>query len=314
MDRNDSGWKTGDRPSAKDSDRQVRSFLYRRLSPVRAISSDKVALIAAGVLLFVAIIALLAPVVAPHDPAEQNLSMRLQPPVFSGGTLTHSLGTDQLGRDTLSRIVFASRISLLVALSVVVITLIIGSTLGVIAGYFGGKLDQLIMATTDTIIAFPSLLMVMAIAAFMGPGLTTIIAALSVRFWTTYARITRGAVMSMKQTDFMMAARVVGGTEAHTIRFHVIPNIVSPLATLIPLELGRIMLVEASVSFLGLGVQPPTTSWGVLVADGRDFITSAWWLITFPGIALFLTILNTNLLGSWMRLVTDPLHRGRTGI
>lgn len=278
----------------------------------RLVLGDKVALFSLGFLLAVGVIAALGPLIAPHDPTQQDLRDRLLPPAFiTGGSPEHLLGTDQLGRDTLSRVIVASRVSVAVALSVVAITLIVGAALGVIAGYFGGKLDSLIMGTTDVIISFPGLLMVMSVAAFMGPGLGTIVAALSVRFWTTYARICRATVVSLKQTDFILAARITGGTQGHAIRFHILPNIVSPLATLIPLELGRIMLAEASVSFLGLGIQAPDTSWGVLVAEGRDFIATAWWLITFPGLALFLTILNSNMLGTWFRMVTDPIHRGR---
>jgi peptide/nickel transport system permease protein len=220
--------------------------------------------------------------VAPHSPTDQDLALRLRPPAWlEGGTSAHLLGTDQLGRDNLSRIIFASRVSLSVALAVVAITLVIGTALGVAAGYFGGKLDHVIMAATDVLMAFPGLLLVMALAALMGPGLGTIIAALSVRFWTTYTRISRGMVLSLKETDFMMAAWVVGGTRAWNVRSHLVPNLISPLATLIPLELGRVMLSEAAVSFLGLGIQPPSASWGILVADGRGFISTAWWLITF---------------------------------
>lgn len=278
----------------------------------RLLLRDRVAIVSLVFLLGVFAMAVAAPIIAPHDPAQQDLRARLVPPAWiEGGAASHLLGTDELGRDVLSRIIFASRVSLTVALSVVGITLVIGTLLGIVAGYFRGRVDHVIMGVTDTVMAFPGLLMILTVAAFMGPGLLTIIAALSVRFWTTYARISRGAVLALRETDFMVSAKVIGGSERHLIKSHLVPNMLSPLATLIPLELGRVMLAEASVSFLGLGVQPPMTSWGILVAEGRGFLASAWWLITFPGLLLFLTILNTNMLGSWLRLVTDPIHRGR---
>ncbi len=273
---------------------------------------DKLAVVSALFILIIVFAAVFAPLVAPHDPAQQDLLARLLPPAWSdGGSASHLLGTDQLGRDTLSRIIYASRISLLVASIVVAVTIVVGTLLGLAAGYFGGRIDNWIMSVTDAFMAFPGLLLIMSVAAFMGPGLLTIIAALSVRFWTTYARIARGAVLALRETDFMLAAKVVGGSEIHRILRHLLPNIFTPLVTLIPLELGRVMLAEASVSFLGLGVQAPVTSWGLLVAEGRDFISSAWWLITFPGLVLFLTILATNLLGNWLLMSSDPIHRER---
>ncbi|MBI4199788.1 MAG: ABC transporter permease [Chloroflexi bacterium] len=285
-------------------------YEYRRLG--RLLLRDKVALLALLILLAVVVIAIFAPAVAPDEPDRQDLDQRLLPPAWTtAGTAQHLLGTDALGRDNLSRVIFASRVSLAVGGSVIGITLVIGTTLGLLSGYFRGKLDDLVMAITDSIMAFPGLLMILAVAALMGPGLTTIIAALSVRFWTTYARVTRGLVMSIREEEYITAARALGGSELRSVWVHVIPNILSPLMALIPLELGRVMLAEASVSFLGLGVQSPMTSWGMLVAEGRDYISRAWWLITFAGLALFMTILASNMLGSWLRLSTDPMHRRR---
>lgn len=298
----------------------IRSVVTGRPRPVgpatlswlaRSLRRDVFALVALVVLVIVVAVALLAPYIAPLDPLEQDLANRLLPPGAADANVAHVLGTDRLGRDTLSRVIVASRVSLLVALSVVVITLVIGCFLGIAAGWSGGKVDHLIMSVTDTVIAFPGLLMILSVSAFLGPGLGTIIAALSIRFWTTYARMTRGMVLQLRETDFVTAARALGATEPHSIRTHVIPNMLSPLATLVPLELGRVMLAEAGVSFLGLGVQSPMVSWGLLVADGRQNIQTAWWLITFPGLALFITILSSNMLGSWLRLATDPIHRGR---
>lgn len=281
---------------------------------LRLLLRDKIATIAALFLLGITGVAIFAQYVAPHDPLLQAIPDRLQPPAWvEGGSPGHILGSDQLGRDTLSRVIYASQISMFVGWVVVAITLIVGTTLGILAGLFGGWLDHAIMGTTDVLMAFPGLLMIMTVSAVMGPGLETVIIALSVRFWTSYARVTRGLVLALKEADFMVAAQVVGGTRRHVIRRHLLPNILSPLATLMPLEVGKVMLAEAGISFLGLGIQPPVSSWGLLVSEGRNFISSAWWLITFPGLALFATILSTNIVGNWLRLATDPIHRGRLG-
>ena len=278
----------------------------------RLLARDTMALAAAVCLVLVVLMAIFAPAIAPYEPAEQHLTSVLQPPAWQeGGSSEFLLGTDQLGRDNLSRIIFASRVSLLVALAVVAITLVIGTLVGLVTGVVGGRVDSVMMAVTDAMMAFPGLLMIMGVAAVLGGGVGTIIVALSVRYWTTYARVVRGIVISLKEMDFLRAARVVGGTSGHAMRTHMLPNLFSPLAALIPLELGRTMLAEASVSFLGFGVQPPTTSWGLLVANGRDFVSSAPWLVIYPGLVLFITIVSANMFGSWLRLAIDPFQRGR---
>ncbi len=308
--------------SQRVSSRPSRDALANRVSRARQrfsgasrlrhlVVSDRVAFIALLLLAFVGTIASVGPIVAPHDPAQQNLRERLLPPSWvESGNASHVLGTDSLGRDNLSRIIVASRTSVVVALSVVAITLLIGTALGLIAGFIGGRWDHGIMLVTDTIMAFPGLLLIMTIAAVLGSGMITIIVALSVRYWTTYTRITRAHVLSLRETEFILASAVTGGTKFHVVAKHLLPNIVSPLVALVPLGLAQVMLAEASVSFLGFGVQPPTTSWGRLVAEGREYIRSAWWLITFPGLILFATILSANMLGSFLRLATDPIHRG----
>ena len=280
----------------------------------RLIVHDKVALAAVLFLLAIVVMALLAPVLAPFDPTDQHLRDVLRPPAWQErGSPQYLLGTDGLGRDNLSRIIYASRVSLLVALAVVAITLVIGTLIGLMAGVLRGRVDQGFMAVTDAVMAFPGLLMIIAVVAVLGGGLTTIIIALSLRFWTTYARVVRGMVISLRESDFVLAAQVLGGSQWHAMRTHMLPNIISPLAALIPLELGRTMLAEASVSFLGFGVQPPITSWGLLVGGARNYIAAAPWLIVYPGLALFLTIMSANVFGSWLRLASDPIHRGRMG-
>lgn len=293
---------------------EVIASPFARVPLGRLLVRDKVALAAALFLVAVVVMALLAPVLAPFDPAEQHLRDVLQPPIWhERGKAEYLLGTDGLGRDNLSRIIYAARVSLLVALSVVAITLVVGTLIGLMTGVLRGRVDQTFMAVTDAVMAFPGLLMIMAVVAVLGGGLTTIIIALSLRFWTTYARVVRGMVISLRETDFVLAGQVLGGTQWHAMRTHMLPNILSPLAALIPLELGRTMLAEASVSFLGFGVQPPTTSWGLLVGGARNYIAAAPWLIVYPGLALFLTILSANVFGSWLRLAADPIHRGRMG-
>lgn len=293
---------------------EVIASPFARVPLGRLLVRDKVALAAALFLVAVVVMALLAPVLAPFDPAEQHLRDVLRPPIWhERGKAEYLLGTDGLGRDNLSRIIYAARVSLLVALSVVAITLVVGTLIGLMTGVLRGRVDQAFMAVTDAVMAFPGLLMIMAVVAVLGGGLTTIIIALSLRFWTTYARVVRGMVISLRENDFVLAAQVLGGSQWHAMRTHMLPNIVSPLAALIPLELGRTMLAEASVSFLGFGVQPPTTSWGLLVGGARNYIAAAPWLIVYPGLALFLTILSANVFGSWLRLAADPIHRGRMG-
>lgn len=286
-----------------------------RLPIGRLLVRDKVALTAALFLGAVILMALFATFLAPFDPTEQHLAHVLRPPAWQErGLPQYLLGTDGLGRDNLSMIIHASRVSLMVALAVVAITLVIGTLIGLMTGVLGGRVDQGFMAVTDAVMAFPGLLMIMAVAAVLGGGLTTIIIALSVRYWTTYARVVRGMVISLREADFVLASQVLGGSQWHAMRAHMVPNIVSPLAALIPLELGRTMLAEASVSFLGFGVQPPITSWGLLVSGARNYIAAAPWLIVYPGLALFLTILSANVFGSWLRLASDPIHRGRMGV
>lgn len=276
---------------------------------------DKYALLAGIVLLVVVVAAVGAPVLAPHDPTAQNLLRRLTPPAWDqGGDWTYPLGTDHLGRDVLSRIITSSRISLLVGLAVVLISMAVGVTLGLVGGFFRGRVDEVVQAILDVIMAFPGILLVMAIAAMMGAGLSTVIVALSVRSWTTFARISRGLTMSVREMEYVDAARAMGCTNSRCIFVHVLPNVVSPVITVATLEAGQIILAESAISFLGLGIAPPLSSWGLMVSEGRNYLRSAWWVATLPGLALFITILAMNVLSSFMRLATDPLQRGAMGM
>jgi peptide/nickel transport system permease protein len=272
--------------------------------------ADKAGFFGVAFLALLLICAIFAPLVAPHDPAAQSLSNRLRPPVWSeGGSWDHVLGTDYLGRDLLSRIIYGSRISLLVGASVVALAGVFGVVMGLVSGYRGGRTDRLIMGFVDTQVAFPGLLLALIILAVVGPSVGALVIVLSLNGWMVYARVTRGVVLSVKELPYVEAAEIVGCRSRRVVFRHILPNLTSSLATLGVLEFARIVLAEAALSFLGLGIQPPQTSWGLDVAGGRDYIFSAWWLVTFPGIAIALTVLAINLVASWLRVVTDPQER-----
>jgi len=265
-----------------------------------------------GVVLIGALIfmALAAPLIAPHDPAIQDLRARLSPPAWSQkGTWDHVLGTDHLGRDVLSRVIYGSRVSLLVGTAVVLVAGTFGVVMGLLAGYRGGRTDSFVMRWIDTQVAFPGLLLALIILAAIGPSMTTVIIVLALNGWMVYGRITRGAVLSVRQTPYVEAAEILGCKGKRVIFRHILPNLTSPLLTLAILEFARIILAEAALSFLGLGIQPPATSWGLDVANGKDYLFRAWWLVTMPGIAIAATVLAINLVASWMRLISDPQER-----
>jgi ABC-type dipeptide/oligopeptide/nickel transport system permease subunit len=257
-----------------------------------------------------ALMAAVAPWIAPHAPTVQDLRARLAPPVWEdGGSWKHILGTDHLGRDVLSRVIHGSRISLTVGTAVVLIAGTFGVVLGLIAGYRGGRTDSFIMRWIDTQVAFPGLLIALIILAVIGPSLLTVILVLSLNGWMVYGRLTRGAVLSVRQAAYVEAAEMVGCSPARVVFRHILPNLTSPLLTLAILEFARIVLAEAALSFLGMGIQPPATSWGLDVATGKNYMFRAWWLVTFPGVAISVTVLAINLVASWMRLISDPQER-----
>jgi peptide/nickel transport system permease protein len=264
-----------------------------------------VALVAALLLMAVA-----APLIAPYSPTAQDLRSRLVPPVWEeSGSWKHILGTDHLGRDLLSRVIHGSRVSLAVGMAVVLIAGTMGVVLGLIAGYRGGRTDSFIMRWIDTQVAFPGLLIALIILAVIGPSMLTVILVLSFNGWMVYGRMTRGAVLSVRQTAYVEAAELVGCSATRVVFRHILPNLTSPLLTLAVLEFARIVLAEAALSFLGMGIQPPATSWGLDVATGKNYMFRAWWLVTFPGAAISVTVLAINLVASWMRLVSDPQER-----
>jgi len=255
----------------------------------------------------VLVMSLLAPQIAPHDPNEQTIDERLRPPAFqSGGTWTYPLGTDGLGRDLLSRIIYGSRISLLVGFVAVTISGALGTAAGLLSGYYGGVLDALTMRLLDVQLAIPFLVLSLMIVAVFGGGLLKIILVLGLTGWVFYARVVRGEVLALRAREFVESARAVGASPARILFRHVLPNVIHSAIVISTLEVGSMILAEASLSFLGLGVQPPTPSWGGMVADGRDYLATAWWVATMPGIAIILTVLGATLLGDWLRDIFDP--------
>jgi len=274
--------------------------------------NDRVALAGViGIAVFV-VLAAGAPAIAPHDPTQQNLRDRLMPPVwFEGGSPDHLLGTDQLGRDLLSRTIFGARTSMVLGLLVVAITATFGTVMGLISGYYGGRIDNVIMRWVDIQTAFPGLLVAITIIAMIGPSLRNLAIVLIINGWMIFARIVRGLTLSLREEVFVKAARVIGSGDRRIIIVHILPNLISPILTIIVMEMARIILAEAALSFLGLGIQPPASSWGLILAQGRDYLVNAWWLVTFPGVAIALTVLFINMLAGWLRSVSDPQQRHR---
>jgi peptide/nickel transport system permease protein len=247
---------------------------------------------------------------APYDPEEMVLADRLTPPFFmSGGSLDHLLGTDKIGRDILSRIIFGTRVSLSVSVVVILIGSVIGTTLGMVAGYRGGRTEAVLMRVTDASLAFPALLIALLLAAALGPSFFTVILALSALGWAPYARMIRGEVVKLRQEQFVVQARNIGSSPTRIIMTHLFPNIANTLVVLMTMSVGLVILIEASLSFLGAGIPPPTPSWGSMVADGRELFERAWWISFFPGLAIGLVVLSGNFLGDWLRDRLDPKMR-----
>lgn len=270
------------------------------------------ALLAALLLAAILLAALLAPWVSPHDPLEQNIQQSLLPPAWMlGGNAEWPLGTDRLGRDILSRTIYGARISLAVGATAVTIALLVGVALGMLAGYFGGLTEDVIMRLADIQLAIPYILLAFALAAAIGPSLTTVIVVLGGTRWVSYARISRGEVLSLKERDFVQAAVSLGATHRRIMVRHILPNLLSPILVLATVELSLVIIAESALSFLGMGVQPPTPTWGGMLAIGRDYLATAWWLSTFPGLALMLTVLTVNVLGDWLRDTLDPRLKQR---
>jgi len=251
--------------------------------------------------------AVLAPQIAPWDPARQMLLKRLRPPMWEArGLREHPLGTDHLGRDILSRILYGGRISLGVGLSAVTLSCLIGVTLGLLAGFHGGRTDALIMRVVDVFLAIPYILLAMGVVFALGPSLLNVILVMAMTRWVQFARIVRADVLSIREREFVSGARARGNRSTRLLLRHVLPNALTPIIVVATLELAFMIIYESALSFLGLGIQPPTPTWGWMLSDGRNYVATAWWLATFPGLAIMLTVLAVNLLGDWLRDTLDP--------
>ena len=267
---------------------------------------SRLAVLGAAIVLALVVVAIFAPWIAPYSPTRINLRERLQPP--SG---KHLFGTDDAGRDILSRVIYGSRVTLRICVLVVGLTLVIGTLLGLVSGFFGGWVDELVMRVSDVFLAFPALILAMAIAAALGPSLENAIVAMVAIWWPRYARVTRGQVLSIREIDFVAAARAAGASSFRIMLRHILPNCISPVVVQATLDLGEVVLTAATLSFIGFGAQPPTPEWGAMVSVGRNFLRDYWWYTTFPGLAILITVMGFNLLGDAVRDILDPrLRRG----
>jgi peptide/nickel transport system permease protein len=264
-------------------------------------------LIGASLVLLLVLVAVFGPLLDLPDPVRTNLRARMVAPTIGwSGLGAHPLGTDQLGRDILSRIVAGSRVTLMVAGAAVVLGGVLGTLLGLVAGFFGGWVDRILMRLVDIQLAIPLMLLALMVVAAAGPSLQNLIGVLALVSWVRYARIVRSQVLAVREREFVQSARAIGASSTRIILRHILPNVLTPAVVVATLELARVIVLEAGLSFLGLGVQPPSPSWGRMLAEGRTYISSAWWIITFPGLALMLTVLSVNLLGDWLRDYLDP--------
>jgi peptide/nickel transport system permease protein len=255
------------------------------------------------IVLVLTALALLAPALPLPSPTGSELTARLQAPDFAGG---HPFGTDQLGRDLLSRVTWGARISLAVGFTTVFLAGGIGVLMGLVAGYFGGWVDNVIMRLVDVLLAFPFLVLAIALVAVLRPSLLTVIVVLSLWGWLAYARLTRGVTLSLREKEFVEAARVVGAPDRRILLRHILPNILPSVLVLATFQVAQMMVAESALSFLGLGIPPPTPSWGSIIGEGRQYVSSAWWLTTLPGLVLTLCVLGVGFIGDWLRDLLDP--------
>jgi peptide/nickel transport system permease protein len=275
---------------------------------LRRLAARRTALFGLAVVAIVVLMATAAPLLTPFDPIEQDLGdLRLKAPGFRDAAgRVHPLGTDHLGRDLLARVIYGARPALLVGFAAVAISGMIGMAAGLVSGYFGGRVDDALMRLADIQLAFPFILLAIAVIGVLGPSLATIIVVIGVSSWVVYARIVRSAVLSLREREFVQAALALGSGDARVLVRHILPNALTPWLVVATLDMARVIVIESALSFLGLGVQPPTPTWGGMLADGRVYISTAWWLATFPGLAILVTVLGINLFGDGLRDTLDP--------
>jgi len=278
---------------------------------LRARRTARLAMAGFAFVLLLGAVAMAAPWLAPHDPTRQSLRDRLAPPTLEAPDgRARLLGTDHLGRDVLSRVIYGARVSLVVGLSAVVVGGALGATLGIAAGFRGGFADSVIMTLADAQLAFPFILLAIGIIAVLGPSFPTLIVVIGLSGWVSYARILRSQVLVLRSREFVDAIHALGGSVARVIARHILPNVLSSLVVIATLELARAIVLEATLSFLGLGIQPPTPSWGGMIHEGREYLDTAWWISTFPGVVLMLASLVVSRTGDWLRDLLDPTLRG----
>lgn len=275
---------------------------------LRRLVRDRLALFAATILVLTMGIAAFGPHFVRSAGTRVQLSNRFLPPVWDGGSWDHILGADALGRDVAARLILGARVSLIVGFGVVIIAGTIGTLLGLIAGYRGGWVDTIVMRLVDAQLAFPGLVLIIAVVGALGPSITVMIIVLSAYAWMIFARLSRGIAVQLKAGGYVRAAQLIGCSGWRVVTRHLLPAVAGPILTQSMLELGRIMLAEASLSYLGLGVQPPDVSWGLMVAENRPYLTAAWWTVTLPGFALAICVLTNNLLAGWIRVEMDPMQ------
>lgn len=281
-----------------------------RRETLRHLGRSRAALLSLIFLVFLAMVAIFAPLLAPQDPSRVSILTTLKPPMwFEEGDPKYILGTDSLGRDVLSQLIYGARVSLLVGLTVVAIGGTLGTVLGLIGGYYGGLLDDVIMRVADIQLAFPFILLAITFLAALGPGLENLIVVLAVGSWMNYARVMRSQVLSLREKEFIEASHALGIGDARILFRHLLPNAITPIIVIASFSVASTIIAEASLSFLGLGVKPSTPTWGAMLANGREYITDAWWLVVTPGVAIMLTVLSINILGDWLRDRLDPRLR-----
>lgn len=278
-----------------------------RYTPFGRFLREPAAVFGGVVMCLLVIAAVGAPLLAPHDPALTDLRARNTPPAWeAGGSTRHLLGTDPVGRDLLSRIIYGARVSLSISLVVTVLAAALGVFLGLLAGYYGGWLDQVLMRIADLFLAFPFILLAITIIAVLGAGVTNLIVVFVVAGWVTYARLVRGQVLSVKQAQYIEAVRVAGARDSRVLVRHILPNVIAPVIVLATLQIGNVVLAESALSFLGLGVNPSIPTWGTMINEGRLYVYNAWWVITFPGLTILVAVLGINMFGDWLRDILDP--------
>jgi peptide/nickel transport system permease protein len=290
---------------------RARGQSESRLGAVRrGLRRNPTIVIGGALLLLLVLSAILAPVLAPSNPTQAGFSTRVRPPAILGNPSGFLLGSDNLGRDVLSRLLYGGQLSLSLAAASVVLSALIGVALGLVSGYAGGRVDDAIMRIVDVQLAFPVILLAIAVVAVIGTSMAALLGVLALSGWVIYARTVRAHVLSLKEQEYISAARALGAGDVRIVLRHVLPNTMAPIIVVATVQLATMLLLESGLSFLGLGIQPPTPSWGRMLAEGRDYLSNAWWISTVPGIAISLAVLGANLLGDGLRDLLDPNLRG----